>query len=94
MRKDGAEACALPRAGCPRTWLTCSPEPLSMKRMERVGAAVKSCELLRHPAVGDESSVGYDLCMGLILARQEPTRKSPVPDPLCRPLLQVPVHPR
>jgi len=56
----------------PKIVVTCSAESLSMKRMERDAAAVNSSKLLRPPpAVGDESSVGYDAGTGLSLAKEK-----------------------
>jgi hypothetical protein len=62
-----------------RIVVTCSTESLSMKRMERCRdaavAAVNSSpssELLRPPpAIGDESSVAYDVEMALSLAKEK-----------------------
>ncbi|KAF8494339.1 hypothetical protein F5888DRAFT_1716905 [Russula emetica] len=43
-----------------------------MKRMERDATALSSSELLRPtPAVGDESSVGYDAGTGLFLVKEK-----------------------
>ncbi len=57
----------------PRIVVTCSAESLSMKRVVRDAAAVNlSSELLRPPpAIGDESSVGYDAGTGLSLAKEK-----------------------
>jgi len=58
----------------PKIVVTCSTESSSMKRMERdaAAAAVNSSELLRSPpAVGDESSVVYDVGTGLSLAKEK-----------------------
>jgi hypothetical protein len=91
----------------PKIVVTYLAESLLMKRtMERdaVASAVNSLELLRRPpAVGDESSVGYDSGTGLSLAKDseenrivDPERvpKSPAPGPPSRPPLQFPAHPR
>ena len=58
----------------PKIVVTCSTESLSMKRMERnaAAAAVNSSKLLcPPPAVGDQSSVGYDAGTGLSLAKEK-----------------------
>ena len=56
----------------PRIVVTCSAESLSMKRVDRDAATVNSSELLRPPpAIGDESSVGYDAGTGLSLAKEK-----------------------
>jgi hypothetical protein len=55
----------------PRIVVMCSAESLSMKQMERDAAAVNSSEWLRSPAVGDESSVGYDAGTGLSFAKEK-----------------------
>ena len=56
----------------PRIVVTCSAESLSVKRMERDTAVISSSELLRPPpAVGDESSVGYDAGTALSLAKEK-----------------------
>jgi hypothetical protein len=56
----------------PKIVVTCSAESLSMKRMERDAAAFNSSKLLHPPpAVGDESSVGYDVGTKLSLAKEK-----------------------
>lgn len=56
----------------PKIVVTCSAESLSMRRMERDAATANSLELLRPPpAVGDESSVRYDVGTGLSLAKEK-----------------------